>query len=44
MCLKGVTTFTFNGVKGAGIAEFSYNQDKQRYEQAFTHTLHGRLM
>jgi len=41
---EGVTTFTFNGVKGAGIAEFSYNQDKQRYEQAFTHTLHGRLM
>jgi len=32
---EGVTSYTFNGVKGYGIAEFSYNQDKKRYEQAF---------
>jgi len=25
-----ITTFNFNGVKGMGIAEFSYNQDKNR--------------
>jgi len=27
---EGVTTHTFNGIKGYGIAEFSYNQDKNR--------------
>jgi len=27
---EGVTTHTFNGIKGYGIAEFSYNQDKSR--------------
>ena len=27
-----ITTFDFNGIKGAGITEFSYNQDKARYE------------
>jgi|GEM_PF-694145 len=40
---EGITTYTFNGIKGAGIAEFSYNKDKQRYKQAFTHTMHGRM-
>ena len=34
---EGVTSYTFNGVKGYGIAEFSYNQDKNRYNCAFTH-------
>ncbi|MCL2556392.1 MAG: hypothetical protein FWE03_05200 [Firmicutes bacterium] len=29
---EGITTYTFNGLKGAGIAEFSYNTDKKRYE------------
>lgn len=33
---EGITSYTFNGVRGWGIAEFSYNKDKRRYEQAFT--------
>ena len=33
---ESITTFYFNGVKGYGIAEFSYNADKKRYENAFT--------
>jgi len=34
---EGITTFNYNGVQGYGIAEFSYNRDKFRYETAFTH-------
>jgi len=34
---ESITTFNFNGIKGYGIAEFSYNADKDRYEKAFTH-------
>ena len=29
---EGITTYTFNGIKAYGIAEFSYNQDKSRIE------------
>jgi len=29
---ESITNYTFNGVKGYGIAEFSYNKDKTRYE------------
>ena len=32
---EGITSYTFNGIKGYGIAEFSYNQDKDRYQRAF---------
>jgi len=39
---EGVTTFNFNGIKGYGIAEFSYNQDERRFKEAFTHTTYGR--
>ena len=39
---EGITSFKFNGIKGFGIAEFSYNKDKRRYEQAFTHSSLGR--
>ena len=31
-----ITSYEFNGKKGTGISEFSYNQDKSRYERAFT--------
>ena len=40
---EGITEYKFNGIKGYGIAEFSYNQDKKRYQEAFTHTTHGRI-
>lgn len=39
-----ITTFDFNDVKGMGISEFSYNADPRRYQEAFTHTTHGRIL
>ncbi|MCL2587206.1 MAG: hypothetical protein FWE31_03115 [Firmicutes bacterium] len=32
LVFEGVTSYTFNGIKGYGIAEFSYNKDRSRYE------------